>query len=542
MDRLQSFECGTRVTADPDEDEEVPITLTSTRHRELLNTNEPPLDSEYPFIQSLVSQIRRRLSRHGDKISVLRAELEQLEKEHTSLENDLARNTAILSPARRMPHELLSEIFVLALPSREDALESNRFDADDAPWTLGRVCGQWRLVALSSPSLWSLVVINYDDIVGSPSTAYPLSMLETQLERARSLQVYFTPVTVESSHQNAVLLLLVNHSRRWERLALLLTPGIQPIIATLRDRIPLLRKLRIEWNNPNLEDDSDDETDTPQFKDLECFRVAPALRDASLVIEDRALSVPLPAHQLTRYELNGPWHMHVDILKLATNLVEARIFVADAEVMLSRVIPEGVIELRDLRRLYVSDADILDSLRLPALEELGFYHENSGDDDLRHVKSLLQRSSCNLRRLCVMGIPFVEIVDVLQNNKSIVELTIILSEPESPAEANLLILTLCQVDANDIPSIAPQLTAIFVACEDATVIDHTLYHDMLLSRWKPGSFALTSAALLTVSEGSQPSSDILLRLDSLRRDGLDLLLLEGHAALRVMNEWVFSKL
>ncbi|KAJ6603239.1 hypothetical protein DFH09DRAFT_1019247, partial [Mycena vulgaris] len=156
MDRLHSFEYGARVTADPDE--EVPITLTSTRHRELLNTNEPPLDSEYPFIQSLVSQIRRRLSRHGDKISVLRAQLEQLENEHSSLQKNLARNTAILSPVRRMPHEVLSEIFVLALPSRKDALESNRFDANGTPWTLGRVCGQWRSVTLSSPALWSLVV------------------------------------------------------------------------------------------------------------------------------------------------------------------------------------------------------------------------------------------------------------------------------------------------------------------------------------------------------------------------------------------------
>ncbi|KAJ7653783.1 hypothetical protein B0H17DRAFT_993610, partial [Mycena rosella] len=151
--------CGAAlVAAGPDKEFEMLAPTGSTeRHRELQVTSDPPLDSEYIFIISVVSCIRRRLSRHDEEISRLRTRIEQREKERTALRNDLSLHTAIISPMRRMPYELLAEIFSLALPYHP----IGTFNVQDAPWTLAQVCGRWKAVALSSPSLWSLIAINY---------------------------------------------------------------------------------------------------------------------------------------------------------------------------------------------------------------------------------------------------------------------------------------------------------------------------------------------------------------------------------------------
>ncbi|KAJ7451972.1 hypothetical protein FB451DRAFT_698806 [Mycena latifolia] len=355
---MDPFACGAPVAADPDE---TPLNVTA-RLQELQNSNESPLDSERPFIESVVCQLRGRLSRRDVEISRLRARIAQLEEECAGLESEISRNTSILSPIRRIPNEILSEIFPLALPSHQEAIESDGFDVQDTPWSLGQICGQWRAVALSLGALWSSVAINYGAVVGSPSAAYPLAMLETQLERANTLRIYLTPTLSPSGHELVLLHLLAGHSHRWEVLDLVLTPGIHPIIASLQNRVPQLRKLRIEWRDP----DPDMDPLLLPDEDVESFRVAPALKDVTLIVEDRLLSVPLPAHQLTRYELNGSWATHVDILKRAINLIEARIVVDDTADS-PHIVPDGVIDLCHLRRLYVSDADILDGLRLAGI-------------------------------------------------------------------------------------------------------------------------------------------------------------------------------
>ncbi|KAJ7483482.1 hypothetical protein FB451DRAFT_991164, partial [Mycena latifolia] len=65
-----------------------------------------------------------------------------------------------LSPLRRMPPELLGEIFSWTLPSVQEALGRRRFQDKHSPWVFTQVCHRWRAVALSTPSLWSQIVIN----------------------------------------------------------------------------------------------------------------------------------------------------------------------------------------------------------------------------------------------------------------------------------------------------------------------------------------------------------------------------------------------
>ncbi|KAJ6580756.1 hypothetical protein B0H19DRAFT_982308, partial [Mycena capillaripes] len=131
-----------------------------TRHHRLLNTNEAPEDAEIPFIQSVIWNTDSPLAHLDAEILKLQEKLMQLEEERTSLSGYIARNKAILSPIRRIPPEVLGEVFSWTLPSITDALSRGRFDMEASPWVLTQICSRWRAISLSTSSLWSCITID----------------------------------------------------------------------------------------------------------------------------------------------------------------------------------------------------------------------------------------------------------------------------------------------------------------------------------------------------------------------------------------------
>ncbi|KAJ7613628.1 hypothetical protein DFH06DRAFT_144340 [Mycena polygramma] len=388
--------------------------IPDMRHHKLLNSNEPPLEVEHPFFASLVSNLRSRLSHHDDKLARLRTQYMQLQQERVSLSADLRKNKAVLSSLRRMPPEILSEIFVWTLPSELMVTNRAAVDLQDSPWMLTHICGHWRRVAIASPSLWSFLVIN--GVTGDSSEtalpgAYPLPLIRTQLQRANRLRLYFMAATVSpfTEHLTALLELLADHSR-WEEVLILAPRDFLLIVDRVQGRLPLLRRLWIQCNEV---------ADAPQTQDaMDCFQVAPALRDVTLVFEGPPVSCLLPAHQLTRYHILCSREQHFSILNAAKNLTEARVHIHHGQVSATDI--HRVIELDALRRLWVSDPDVLGSLRLPALHDLGIMHDVSQLNVQSHIDALVMRSSCTLRRLCVDGLPAVDLVTgILQKHQEI---------------------------------------------------------------------------------------------------------------------------
>ncbi|KAJ6449468.1 hypothetical protein C8R45DRAFT_790336, partial [Mycena sanguinolenta] len=121
---------------------------------ELAASNEPPLDHEASAIQSLVEKPSVRLASLDSEILRLKDRLRRLEEEREALSQCHSQHTAILSPLRRMPYEILCEIFSCIRPTSRVVL-----GIGNCPWVLTHVCRRWRVVALSKPSLWSLICI-----------------------------------------------------------------------------------------------------------------------------------------------------------------------------------------------------------------------------------------------------------------------------------------------------------------------------------------------------------------------------------------------
>jgi hypothetical protein len=171
----------------------------------------------------------------------IKEKLRLLEEERASLSSYWARNRVILSPLRQFPPELLGEIFPWTLPSIADVRDN--FEILGSPWSLTHVSSRWRAVSLSTPSLWSQVIVYSDDV-------YPVSLIETQIQRAQKLKIHFYGCeTADSRPQIRMFQLLSQHSSRWEELSVGLTSDIVPLLTALRDQLPSLERLWIQWDD-----------------------------------------------------------------------------------------------------------------------------------------------------------------------------------------------------------------------------------------------------------------------------------------------------
>ncbi|KAJ7607904.1 hypothetical protein FB45DRAFT_1039974 [Roridomyces roridus] len=123
-----------------------------TRHYILLHSNEPPDSSDIPFIQSTSSRIGARLAVLDEEL----ARLSQLAAERAALLAYDTQNKAVLSPVRRVPNEILYEIFLRTLPSVEsDGFWASAHRADNQ-----EIAGSTpAVVILSSDSLEFLSTI-----------------------------------------------------------------------------------------------------------------------------------------------------------------------------------------------------------------------------------------------------------------------------------------------------------------------------------------------------------------------------------------------
>ncbi|KAJ7737091.1 hypothetical protein B0H16DRAFT_1891740 [Mycena metata] len=501
------------------------ISAVGARQSLLLNSNVPPEASDLASVQTTITETDAQLANLDAQIARRPASLRDLEERRTMLWNYRTRTHAILSPLRRVPPELLGHIFLCTLPGAVEALKRGRIDMADSPWLLTQISSHWRAVALSIPSLWSNISIDYMESFHNAST-YSLPLVETQIQRSRELRIHFYGCEeMDATPQTAMLQLLSHHSLRWRDLSLGITSAMAPFLPSLRDRLPALKTLWIHWNIPQSH---------PAVTPLDCFQTASSLVNVGIHNSELYVPILFPAHALTRYELNAPWDFHLGILNNAPSLVEARIIIySDQEPW--PVLAQPIL-LPHLRRLYLSHPEFADSLVLPALEELAGEVPNL--DMAALLRALVERSSCTLRRLAsIRTVSAQAIIELLRRFPSITELAISMDSMNHYQAVHSLIAALTSLSGD--PSLAPGLNQILFGCQYGTDIDYEVYLDMLKSRWNAENCDLKLAALL-IDSGKAPDQATLDGLAALRRDGLYLSVLTGSAAGDEMNLWSYA--
>ncbi|KIY64010.1 hypothetical protein CYLTODRAFT_359122, partial [Cylindrobasidium torrendii FP15055 ss-10] len=134
------------------------------------------LKTNFPPEGQASEEIRRAQADAGEysnallsRIGHLRNQLAVLEAEHETVLESLGEMGTVLHPVRRVPDEVLGEIFSAANANNPPptfqqlctgAFQDSLAELHYAPWTLSKVCRNWRHVATSRASLWQEVCIH----------------------------------------------------------------------------------------------------------------------------------------------------------------------------------------------------------------------------------------------------------------------------------------------------------------------------------------------------------------------------------------------
>ncbi|KAJ7662952.1 hypothetical protein B0H17DRAFT_909987, partial [Mycena rosella] len=119
----------------------------------ILHTNAVPSDADCQRIRDLLAGPRKEAADLSAEISRIQELLDELTEKRDALDDFIAAHSALISPARRLPEDIVRDIFVACLPSNRNAL----ILSDEAPLLLCQICSAWRQLALLTPRLWASV-------------------------------------------------------------------------------------------------------------------------------------------------------------------------------------------------------------------------------------------------------------------------------------------------------------------------------------------------------------------------------------------------
>jgi hypothetical protein len=123
----------------------MPFVIPSSPFERIMCTNRALLGSETERVREIALETENDLTQLEDQIALLHRERDKLRRYVES-------HKVLLSPIRRLPPEILSEIFLACLTPWNEMLTLAIFDVKSLPWLPGHICSQWRAVALSSPN------------------------------------------------------------------------------------------------------------------------------------------------------------------------------------------------------------------------------------------------------------------------------------------------------------------------------------------------------------------------------------------------------
>ncbi|KAJ6564140.1 hypothetical protein B0H19DRAFT_942658 [Mycena capillaripes] len=109
-----------------------------------LNTNYALTDAEIDDIRAHLVPFQAELMRLDVLISDLILQRQRV-KDH------IHAHMVLTSHLRRLPQEVIENIFLDCLPTHRNAIMST----SEAPLLLCRICSQWRSIAVSLPWLWA---------------------------------------------------------------------------------------------------------------------------------------------------------------------------------------------------------------------------------------------------------------------------------------------------------------------------------------------------------------------------------------------------
>ncbi|KAJ7438210.1 hypothetical protein B0H11DRAFT_1884695 [Mycena galericulata] len=199
-----------------------------------------------------------------------------------------------VSPVRRLPPEILCEIFGMFSSSSLFTHHSPREEMENLAKSellqISQVCAHWHRLIMGTPSLWSDVAIDPEEWPRDPTNCDRfLNLIRVALQRSAPsplhlrMRLYDLPPSVPRS----ILTSLAEYSRRWEQLTLYVSPSELAAISRIKGTLDSLKDLSLVVLS----------SDPPPDNSIDIFEWAPRLTHANLSAPSVGCK-RLPWHQL----------------------------------------------------------------------------------------------------------------------------------------------------------------------------------------------------------------------------------------------------
>ncbi|KAJ6457530.1 hypothetical protein C8R47DRAFT_170014 [Mycena vitilis] len=216
--------------------------------KDILHTNAVPSgESECQAIRDLLAGSQKQFDELTEELTRLDTMRNEICRKRRDLQQFIDMHLALLSPARRLPEDVLRSIFMACLPTTRNPAINGR----EAPLLLGQICRAWRSVALATPRLWAAIHI----VVPSNSLAQRvMDRVVVWLYRSGAVPLHISIVLssfydfASNNDISPLLSALVAVSRRWETIEMLL-PGnflaASPLRSLTAEAVPFLETVQI---------------------------------------------------------------------------------------------------------------------------------------------------------------------------------------------------------------------------------------------------------------------------------------------------------
>ncbi|KAL1752844.1 hypothetical protein FB107DRAFT_292830 [Schizophyllum commune] len=298
-------------------------------------------------------------------------------------------NRALLAPVRRLPREILSEIFLFA------ATFSSRIDSHSVfpvhrKYAFATVCRMWRSVARSTPDLWADIRLTRNEKPGT------LKLLERDLRLAKTRALHVQLVQGAGEYWDATSRacynLVLAQQHRWRSLRLEKPREAVPPRATAPRKMELLSlemlRAEIDMMDIYLVEQSIHDTGTVQL--FRTLGVAPRLRSVELTFSGHLphdIGLLLPgswrlSHLTLAFHLvkgdEDPCTLFLPLVQQAAPTLEELSMVVDYAVPVEEQslfgLPEGLVpsEAPNLRRIAATGpaSTLLGAINAPSLSSL----------------------------------------------------------------------------------------------------------------------------------------------------------------------------
>ncbi|KAJ7471444.1 hypothetical protein B0H11DRAFT_2040016 [Mycena galericulata] len=130
--------------------------LPSSPCPELRRSNAAPLETQYPEIDREIAAASSSIAFIDERIRYLQPVLVELAAWRQALQEFVTDHKRVLAPIRKVPSDVLSEIFLWCAARDSDNVWN---PCADPEWVLAQVCRYWRALALATPRIWRRVFI-----------------------------------------------------------------------------------------------------------------------------------------------------------------------------------------------------------------------------------------------------------------------------------------------------------------------------------------------------------------------------------------------